>query len=81
MPQSVSAALGTLSVNGSIVQKFRGPVGTGGTYATGYQKSYTYDDRLGVLAPPYLFDLLSAAWHAARETTCVPNGSSSATAC
>jgi hypothetical protein len=81
MPQSTTPALGTLTVNGSIVQKFRGAVGTGGTYATGYQKNYNYDSRLAYLAPPYLFDLLSAAWKPARETLCVPNGTSAATAC
>ena len=40
--------LGTLTVNGSIAQRFRGPVGTtrhDGT-RSGYVKNYQYDDRL-----------------------------------
>ncbi|MCU1535340.1 MAG: hypothetical protein JWR53_1821, partial [Glaciihabitans sp.] len=46
--------LGTLTVNGAIAQKFRGPVGTGSTYsiATGYAKNYVYDARLKYTAPP-----------------------------
>ena len=48
------ASLGTLSVFGSIAQKFRGPVGTGsgGSTNTGYVKSYNYDYRLAYDAPP-----------------------------
>lgn len=44
-----------LNVTGSISQKFRGPVGTGGTSAsgTGYLKNYDYDERLRTLQPPY----------------------------
>jgi Tfp pilus assembly protein PilX len=64
------AAMGTLTVNGAIVQKFRGPVGTTGT-GTGYLKAYTYDDRLKYLAPPYLFDIITAAWTLTRENQCV----------
>ena len=44
------APLGTLEVNGAISQKFRGPVGTfssgSSSNSTGYEKAYTYDDRL-----------------------------------
>lgn len=45
---------GTLTVNGAIAQKFRGPVGTGsgGSMATGYAKDYNYDDRFVYTAPP-----------------------------
>jgi Tfp pilus assembly protein PilX len=47
------APRGTLTVLGSIAQKFRGPVGTGGTtVATGYAKSYGYDARLTTTVPP-----------------------------
>jgi hypothetical protein len=49
--------------------------------ATGYLKAYTYDDRLAVLEPPFLFDLTSAAWHIIRETSCVPNSGSPSTTC
>jgi Tfp pilus assembly protein PilX len=66
------STLGNLTVNGAIVQKFRGPVGTGGqSPVTGYLKAYTYDDRLKYLAPPYLFDIIAASWTLSRENQCV----------
>jgi hypothetical protein len=76
-------ALGTLTVNGSLVQNFRGAVGTfsGSSVYTGYLKSYTYDNRLAILLPPYLFDISTAGWHVVRETLCVPGGTNPATAC
>ncbi len=37
--------LGTLTVNGAIAQKFRGPVGTTGSGGSGYLKDYIYDKR------------------------------------
>ncbi|MBE7194929.1 MAG: hypothetical protein INR66_20940 [Gordonia polyisoprenivorans] len=40
---------GTLTVNGSIAQKFRGPVGQG---SNGYIKAYGYDARFVTTAPP-----------------------------
>ncbi|MCU1557990.1 MAG: hypothetical protein JWN09_1985 [Microbacteriaceae bacterium] len=45
---------GSLTVNGAIAQKFRGPVGTGGSSGTvtGYSKNYVYDARLKYTAPP-----------------------------
>lgn len=45
---------GTLTVNGAIAQKFRGPVGTssGGAPNSGYLKNYNYDPRLKYIAPP-----------------------------
>jgi hypothetical protein len=46
------AELGTLTVKGAISQKFRGTVGTSGSSATGYKKSYEYDDRLRYMEPP-----------------------------
>jgi hypothetical protein len=58
--------LGTLTVNGVIAQKFRGPVGTfsgsGGTINTGYAKAYSYDTRLKYLTPPYFLNPLQSAW-------------------
>jgi hypothetical protein len=45
------AQLGTITVNGVIAQKWRGPVGTSG--GTGYLKNYGYDDRLQYASPPY----------------------------
>jgi hypothetical protein len=70
------AQLGHLTVNGAIAQYFRGAVGT--SAGTGYLKSYTYDNRLGYLVPPYLFNPSDAGWYLSRESLC---GSSGATAC
>ncbi|MDQ8043538.1 MAG: hypothetical protein AAGC46_04900 [Solirubrobacteraceae bacterium] len=56
--------LGTLTVNGAIAQKFRGPVATGSgkTTSTGYVKNYVYDDRLRVHIPPKFIDPVESAW-------------------
>jgi hypothetical protein len=74
---------GNLNINGALVQKFRGTVGTTGSsgVATGYLKKYTYDNRLAVLLPPYLFDISTSGWLLSRETLCVPGGSDTNTAC
>jgi hypothetical protein len=74
---------GGLTVNGVIAQLFRGTVGTtsGGSSVTGYLKNYTYDDRLAVQQPPYLFDLASASWRVVRETGCVQGSSDPSIAC
>jgi len=64
------ASLGQLTINGAIAQYFRGAVGTTG--GTGYLKDYTYDDRLAVLLPPYLFDIATSGWRTSRETLCIP---------
>ncbi|MBT0768950.1 hypothetical protein KIH74_08435 [Kineosporia sp. J2-2] len=48
---SAGAWLGTLTVNGAIAQKFRGPVGT--SAPAGYTKNYVYDGRLTYTQPPY----------------------------
>ncbi|MCB0874889.1 MAG: hypothetical protein KDB46_01720 [Solirubrobacterales bacterium] len=58
--------LGNLTVNGAISQKFRGPVGTVGN--SGYNKVYTYDDRLRYLSPPHFLDPVESAWHMQRQT-------------
>ncbi len=54
---NVAPAKGTLTVNGGIIQKNRGPVGTfnasTGLKASGYTKSYHYDTRLKSMIPPY----------------------------
>ena len=47
---TVGSSRGTLTVYGSIAQKFRGPVGT--TSPTGYTKNYLYDPRFRYTAPP-----------------------------
>ena len=65
---------GTLTVNGAIVQKYRGPVGTGsgGTISTGYVKDYWYDDRLRFRSPPYFLDPVEAAWETLSSQEQVP---------
>jgi hypothetical protein len=66
--------LGTLTVNGDIAQRFRGPVGTfsGSSIVTGYSKNYNYDDRLRYLEPPHFLDPVQVAWHIQRETLDFP---------
>lgn len=66
------AQLTTLTVNGAISQKFRGPVGTFGSNTTGYLKNYNYDDRLRYLEPPNFLDPVEVAWHVQRETLDFP---------
>jgi hypothetical protein len=61
------AKLGTLSVYGSIAQKWRGIVGTGGSTGTGYLKNYRYDSRLRFQSPPYFPQWVNAVW--AGKTT------------
>jgi hypothetical protein len=80
------APLGSLTINGALVQNFRGAVGTSdgsGNIFTGYVKSYTYDDRLAYLLPPYLFDISTGGWEVGRETLCTTpvSGGSNPTTC
>lgn len=56
------ADIGTLSVRGSIAQKWRGAVGTSG--GTGFAKDYSYDSRLQFASPPYFPQWTNAAWGA-----------------
>ena len=53
-------ARGTLTVKGSIAQKFRGPVGLVG--GSGYIKAYKYDSRFSYLAPPKFLSPVSSAY-------------------
>jgi Tfp pilus assembly protein PilX len=69
--------LGTLTVHGAIAQFYRGIVGQVGT--SGYLKNYNYDDRLGLILPPYLFDLTNTQWGVYRETLCSPTAASTNT--
>jgi hypothetical protein len=62
------ARLDTLSVNGAIAQKFRGPVGQFGTTPHGYTKDYSYDDRLLYRSPPYFLDPVQSAWRTVSYT-------------
>jgi hypothetical protein len=49
--------VGTLSINGGVIQKIRGAVGTfnasTGQTSTGYTKNYHYDPRLATNPPPF----------------------------
>jgi hypothetical protein len=62
--------IGTLTVKGVIAQRFRGPVGTGGSGgpSTGYIKNYQYDDRLAYRSPPNFLDPVESAWRVSRYT-------------
>ncbi|MCU0301614.1 MAG: hypothetical protein MUF35_08445 [Candidatus Nanopelagicales bacterium] len=60
------APVGTLSVRGSIAQRWRGIVGTG-SISTGYFKDYSYDKRLQTTSPPYFPPWANGEWSA--ETT------------
>lgn len=54
---------GTLLVTGSIAQRWRGAVGSGtGSSMTGYEKLYTYDQRLKFSAPPYFPHWANSEW-------------------
>jgi type II secretory pathway pseudopilin PulG len=54
-------AIGTLTVNGVIAQKFRGAVATGNG-GTGFLKNYNYDERLAFKGPPHFLDPVKSAW-------------------
>ncbi|HEY0118358.1 MAG TPA: hypothetical protein VGC04_06240 [Cellulomonas sp.] len=55
--------LGTLLVNGSIAQQWRGIVGQGGgTPTSGYAKLYQYDTRLKYARPPYFPTWVNSEW-------------------
>jgi hypothetical protein len=64
--------LGTLTVRGAIAQKYRGPVGTGGTTGTGYTKDYQYDQRLALRSPPRFMNPVQPAWALANRTEQIP---------
>lgn len=61
------AALGNLTINGVISQRYRGIVGTfsGCCPVSGYAKNYNYDTRLAYLSPPHFLDPVASAWHVA----------------
>ncbi|MCD6727217.1 MAG: hypothetical protein LT070_08255 [Solirubrobacteraceae bacterium] len=65
--------LGTLTVTGAIIQKYRGPVGQGGsTIADGYIKDYNYDDNFRYRQPPYFLDPIQSSWRLMSLTEQVP---------
>ncbi len=59
-----------LNIRGAIVQRFRGPVGTGtvDSATTGYLKKYDYDERLERLFPPYFLQMETSPWQVALVT-------------
>lgn len=63
------SVLGALTVEGAIVQKYRGPVGTvsNGKLNSGYTKDYWYDDRFRYRSPPYFLTPVAAAWDIVRS--------------
>jgi Tfp pilus assembly protein PilX len=64
---------GTLTVKGAIAQKFRGPVGQGGSsISSGYVKNYNYDDRFRVANPPFFLDPVQSSWRKIRFTEQTP---------
>jgi hypothetical protein len=67
--------LGTLTVNGVIGQKFRGPVGrgNGSSVVNGYTKNYNYDDRMRFRSPPHFLDPVQSAWRISRYTEQIPS--------
>jgi Tfp pilus assembly protein PilX len=67
-------ALGTLTVNGSIGQKYRGTVGqhSGGTVTHGYTKDYNYNKTLKYREPPYFINPTETTWRVVRQNEQVP---------
>lgn len=60
MNYDLGSDLGSLTVIGSIAQKYRGVVGTSG--GTGYSKDYRYDPRLVYDAPPHFLEPTSSSF-------------------
>jgi Tfp pilus assembly protein PilX len=64
---------GTLTVTGSIIQKYRGPVGQGGSSITnGYIKDYSYDDEFRYRQPPLFLDPIQSSWRLLSMNEQVP---------
>jgi hypothetical protein len=63
-----------LTVYGSIGQQYRGIVGTfsGGNGVTGYEKDYTYDQKLRYTSPPHFLDPVASAWGVNTWAECEP---------
>ena len=61
---AIGSSLGTLTVDGALSQRYRGPVGTNssGTIISGYTKGYTYDQRLHYESPPHFLDPIASQW-------------------
>jgi len=78
-----TSTLGTLNLNGSIAQEFRGPVGAhqGSTLVDGYGKDYTYDSRLKFQQPPYFTSPTLPNWIESKFTECNATSTPTATTC
>ena len=61
---------GTLTVLGSIAQKYRGPVAT--TAGTGFSKAYSYDNRLLTTAPPKFLQPVATTYGATTQVEVKP---------
>lgn len=78
---------GILYVNGSMAQKFRGPVGTFSSYqgqayiSSGFDKDYTYDSRLQHQQPPYFTSPTLPNWSQTSFTECTATATPSTTTC
>ncbi|HEY3830848.1 MAG TPA: prepilin-type N-terminal cleavage/methylation domain-containing protein [Acidimicrobiia bacterium] len=61
---AIGSSLGSLTVDGALSQRYRGPVGTNssGTILSGYAKAYTYDQRLHYESPPHFLDPIASQW-------------------
>jgi hypothetical protein len=61
---AIGSSPNQITVNGSISEDWRGPVGTGSSssIASGYAKNYTYDNRLEYLSPPLYLNPGTSAW-------------------
>jgi hypothetical protein len=68
---SIGPGNGNIYLWGSLAQKFRCAVGVGTT--SGYQKKYSYDDRLTQRTPPYMLELSDEPWGNTRIAEVVPS--------
>lgn len=57
-------AKGTLTIEGSISQRYRGPIGTfsGSTRVSGYLKSYWYDEQMKYQQPPHFIEPVNSGY-------------------
>jgi Tfp pilus assembly protein PilX len=69
---NITTPLGNLTINGAVVQNYRGRIGENGSNGnyTGYIKNYWYDERLQTLEPPFFLDPTSDSWGVDRLTEC-----------
>ncbi|MFZ5591843.1 MAG: hypothetical protein ACOY81_08585 [Bacillota bacterium] len=69
---------GTINLVGSLVQKYRGAVGTfsGSSRLSGYNKDYSHDPRLTYDTPPHFLEPLNAGWELVgwRRVSAPPGG-------